>query len=77
METYRDSPTTHVNNRIRKKNEKHILTDILEEYTLKRNIFDPKSPSPNVFLYNLEKRMMVYYSSLYNSTNRRITNKSK
>lgn len=77
MEGYCYSPTTHVNNRIRINSNKHKFHDILEEYNLKRNIFNPKTPSPNMFITKLERRMMVYYNSLYNSVNRRNTNNSK
>jgi hypothetical protein len=71
METYRDSPTTHVNNRVRKTSKKLTLEEIIQEYRLKRGIFNPKSPSPNVFMTKLERRMRIYYNSLYNSTKRR------
>ena len=77
MEGYRDSPTTHVNNRIRKNTKHATLEDILHEYNLKRNIFNPKTPSPNVFIDKLEKRMRVYYNSLYNSTKRKSVYSSK
>ncbi len=71
METYRDSPTTHVNNRVRKTSKKVTLEEIIDEYCLKRNTFNPKSPSPNMFINKLEKRMRMYYYSLYNSSKRR------
>ena len=73
METYRDSPTTHVNNRVRRTSKKTTLEEIIDEYCLKRNIFNPKSPSPNMFINKLEKRMRMYYNSLYNSSKRRNT----
>ena len=41
------------------------LTEILEEYGLKRNQFDPSRPSPNAFINKLETRMKAYYNSLY------------
>ena len=70
MEIYRDSPTTHVNNRIRKSSKRVSLEDIIDEYHLKRGKFNPKTPSPNLFVDKLEKRMLIYYSSLYNSSKR-------
>ncbi len=71
METHRDSPTTHVNNRIRKTQRTNIMDDILKEYCLKRNIFNPQTPSPNIFISKLEKRMRIYYNTLYSSSKRR------
>ena len=77
METYRDSPTTHVNNRIQKSSKKAVLEDIISEYCLKRNTFNPQSPSPNIFVTKLERRMRMYYNSLYNSSKRRKVYSSK
>ena len=37
-----------------------ILEDILEEYCLKRNSFNPAHPSPNIFIGKLEYRMKKY-----------------
>ena len=71
METHRDSPTTHVNNRIRISSKKKTLEEITDEYCLKRKIFNPESPSPNVFITKLERRMRIYYNSLYKSSKRR------
>lgn len=62
--------TTDVNARFQEKSKKSVLGDILEEYCLKRNLFNPTNPSPNVFLGKLEKRMKIYYKSLYNSSSR-------
>ncbi len=70
METYRDSPTTYVNNRIQKSSKTSFLEDIISEYCLKRNTFNPKSPSPNIFVTKLERRMRMYYNSLYSSSKR-------
>ena len=42
-----------------------VLDDIMQEYCLKRNQFDPKKPSPNRFVNKLELRMKVYYRNLY------------
>ena len=44
-----------------------ILEDILEEYCLKRNSFNPSHPSPNIFIGKLEYRMKKYYNNLYKS----------
>ena len=44
-----------------------ILEDILEEYCLKRNSFNPTHPSPNIFIGKLEYRMKKYYNNLYKS----------
>ena len=33
------------------------------EYSLKRNNFNPKTPSPNLFINKLKKRFNCYYSS--------------
>lgn len=71
METHRDSPTTHVNNRIRRTVAKKTLDEITDEYCLKRKTFNPESPSPNVFITKLERRMRIYYNSLYKSSKRR------
>ena len=45
------------------------LSNILQEYSLKQNNFDPNKPSPNVFIKKLEIRMKMYYKDLYNSYN--------
>jgi hypothetical protein len=60
------SPTAYVN-RVLGKNEHNIPTTILSEYSMKRDIFDPRKNSPNLFLNKLEKRMNIYYTSMYNS----------
>ncbi len=44
-----------------------ISEDILEEYCLKRNSFNPAHPSPNIFIGKLEYRMKKYYNNLYKS----------
>lgn len=52
--------------RSRKSQQKtQILEDILEEYCLKRNSFNPTHPSPNIFIGKLEYRMKKYYNNLY------------
>jgi len=54
--------------RSRKSQQKtQILEDILEEYCLKRNSFNPTHPSPNIFIGKLEYRMKKYYNNLYKS----------
>jgi len=57
-------PTTHVN---KDKKRSQITNDIIKEYTLKRQSFNPSIASPNIFMNKLERRMGLYYSSLYNS----------
>ena len=49
--------------------KKQILKDIEKEYSLKRNIRGPCSPSPNIFISKLKIRMSNYYNNLYNSKN--------
>ena len=41
-----------------------ILEEIQQEYGLKRILFNPRKPSPNIFMNKLERRMGQYYSSL-------------
>jgi hypothetical protein len=65
MESFRDSPTTYVNRRVVKK--VFTINDIIDEYTLKRNSFNPVTLSPNIFMTRLERRMELYYSNLYKS----------
>jgi len=47
-----------------------ILENIIEEYCLKRNSFNPTHPSPNVFIGKLQVRMRQYYNNLYKDINR-------
>ena len=47
---------------------KNILKNIISEYSLKRNIFNPSKKSPNIFLNKLQHRMDVYYSLVKSST---------
>tara|TARA_R110002074_G_scaffold41652_1_gene110097 strand:+ start:1166 stop:1381 length:216 start_codon:yes stop_codon:yes gene_type:complete len=55
-------------NNVKEKNQiKNILAEIHQEYGLKRIKFNPKSPSPNIFMGKLHKRMINYYYSLSNS----------
>ncbi len=49
--------------------KQQILKDIEKEYSLKRNIRGPMSPSPNMFISKLKLRMSNYYNDLYNSKN--------
>ena len=46
-----------------------ILENIFDEYSLKRNRFNPNKPSPNMFNKKLQHRMKVYYNSLYTTSN--------
>lgn len=52
----------------KKKNLKttDILAEIQQEYGLKRILFNPRKPSPNIFMNKLQRRMGQYYSSLSN-----------
>ena len=47
-----------------------VLENILKEYCLKRNLFNPAHPSPNIFIGKLQVRMKQYYNNLYKDTNR-------
>jgi hypothetical protein len=47
-----------------------VLENIIEEYCLKRNSFNPTHPSPNVFIGKLQVRMRQYYNNLYKDINR-------
>mgnify|MGYP001384571357 FL=1 len=53
----------------KKTNKKTGLKTIIEEYSLKQNSFNPKKPSPNLFIKKLEIRMKMYYKDLYKSYN--------
>lgn len=46
-----------------------ILDEIRQEYGLKQNNFNPKGPSPNIFVSKLQWRMKNYYRDLYSSIN--------
>ena len=41
-----------------------IFNEIQQEYGLNRILFNPRKPSPNIFMNKLHKRMDQYYSSL-------------
>ncbi len=68
METYGNSCSIDVVNKKHTKKSK-ILEHIQSEYCLKRNNFDPKGPSPNIFMTKLEMRMKAYYKTFCNSRN--------
>ena len=53
-----------------KSNKDNVLDNIIQEYCLKRNSFNPAHPSPNLFIGKLEFRMKQYYNNLYKTTNR-------
>ncbi len=46
-----------------------ILENIFDEYSLKRNRFNPNKSSPNMFNKKLQHRMKLYYNSLYTNSN--------
>jgi len=50
-----------------KKKKDNKLINIIKEYELKQNNFDPSKRSPNVFIKKLEIRMKKYYTELYKS----------
>lgn len=55
-------------NKNRQKNKTdYLLNQIIKEYELKQNNFDPSKKSPNFFIKKLEIRMKKYYRDLYNS----------
>ena len=45
-----------------------LLESIFEEYSLKKNKFNPDKTSPNQFLNKLEYRMKQYYISISKDT---------
>ena len=47
------------------KNDTSNLDNIIQEYCLKRNQFDPHKASPNLFSKKLQHRMKLYYKTLY------------
>lgn len=61
------SKTTRRERTRKSQHKTQILEDILEEYCLKRNSFNPSHPSPNIFIGKLEYRMKKYYNNLYKS----------
>ena len=53
----------------KKMSREKILNEIEKEYSLKRSIKGPKSPSPNIFMSKLRTRMAAYYNNLCSSKN--------
>ena len=45
-------------------NEQKNIDKIYQEYSLKRNNFNPKDKSPNKFVKKLQLRMRMYYEQL-------------
>ena len=72
MERVISSPKNNVITGPKSKLKNTRLENILKEYCLKRNSFNPSQPSPNIFMGKLEIRMKKYYNNLYNS-NRLLT----
>lgn len=50
----------------KKPNNNITINNIIKEYSLKRNNFNPNGSSPNKFLVKLEQRMKIYYNDLNN-----------
>jgi len=48
-----------------KTNTSENLDNIIHEYCLKRNKFDPRKSSPDMFNKKLQHRMKLYYNTLY------------
>ena len=46
------------------------LDNIIQEYCLKRNQFDPRKSSPDMFNKKLQHRMKLYYNTLSSSPNK-------
>ena len=44
-----------------------ILDNIIQEYCLKRNQFNPRKSSPDLFNKKLQHRMQLYYNTLSSS----------
>jgi hypothetical protein len=44
------------------KQKKNVMKEIFNEYSLKRNNFNPTSTSPNKFVTKLQLRMKLYYN---------------
>tara|TARA_B100000927_G_C16378041_1_gene434290 strand:+ start:661 stop:867 length:207 start_codon:yes stop_codon:yes gene_type:complete len=51
----------------RKTTDSEILDNIIQEYCLKRNQFNPRKTSPNLFSKKLQHRMKQYYNTLSSS----------
>ena len=50
-----------------RKYQKTIKNEIYQEYNLTQNIFNPNKSSPNLFVNNLEHRMLKYYNKFSSS----------
>lgn len=50
-----------------KSNNSDILDNIIQEYCLKRNQFNPRKSSPDMFNKKLQHRMKLYYNTLSSS----------
>jgi len=46
------------------KQKKNALKEIFNEYSLKRNNFNPTASSPNKFVDKLQLRMKLYYNDM-------------
>ncbi len=46
------------------KQKKNALKEIFNEYSLKRNNFNPTGTSPNKFVDKLQLRMKLYYNDM-------------
>lgn len=72
--TYVEDNISFTSNSVKKSNNKNSnnkqLSDILNEYRLTQNNFNPNKKSPpNIFLNKLQQRMTYYYnSSLHSET---------
>jgi len=53
--------------------QKKILDEIEQEYNLTQNFFNPNKSSPNLFVNNLEQRMLKYYNNLSNSPEKKLS----
>ena len=61
-------PTRRTNQSKSKKDD--ILDNIIQEYCLKRNQFNPRKSSPDLFNKKLQHRMKLYYNTLSSSPNK-------
>ena len=50
-----------------KSNNSDLLDNIIQEYCLKRNQFNPRKSSPDLFNKKLQHRMKLYYNTLSSS----------
>lgn len=53
-----------------KSNNSDLLDNIIQEYCLKRNQFNPRKSSPDLFNKKLQHRMKLYYNTLSSSPNK-------